>query len=298
MFWFVLAIILWVVALIVGAAAFFAAEKAQRAGAAVIAVVVALVGFGLFAVGGLKSVPVKNIGVPTSFGRVGATAYQPGIHETWTPWLHLTDINETVQTTTWEGGNCLTVRIGGQQSACADVTIQWQVKPSAAGRLFSDYANNTDFMSEITNAVVEREFKTVVNNVLGDYNPITDVQSVANSSAQTSQFTTYGPQILKDMQSDIGSEITVRSVYLPQLHFSLAIEAELQKIQTAYADQAVAQENVKVDQSNSQAYAKLGNPSQAALEAQCLNDVKSETNLPAGFSCFPGSGSSLALSGK
>jgi hypothetical protein len=75
-----------------------------------------LVGFGLFALGGLKSVPVKNIGVPQAFGAVTGKVYGPGIHETWTPWLHLTDINETVQTTTFEQSqdDCLSVRIGGQ----------------------------------------------------------------------------------------------------------------------------------------------------------------------------------------
>ena len=103
-------------------------------------------------ISGLKSVPVKNIGVPHSYGSVHGGNYAPGIHETWTPWLHLTDINETVQTTTFEGDNCLQVRVGGKQSACADITIQWQILPGAAG-LFSDYAKEGDLMTEVQNAV-------------------------------------------------------------------------------------------------------------------------------------------------
>lgn len=305
--WFIFAIILAVIAIGVGTLGRLGVEdKKDRWMPTALGAAVFIVAFLLYVVGGLKSVPVKNIGVPTSFGKVGSSVYQPGIHETWTPWLHLTDIDETVQTISFEdkgndnGTSCtggLPVRIGGQQTACADVTLQYQIKPGAAGSLFSDYANTGNFMSEIANAVVLKEFKQVVNGVLGDYNPITDVQSVTNSGTQTSQFTTFGPTILADMQKDIGSEITVRTVYLPQLHYSSTIESELAKIQTAYADDAVANENIKVNEANATALEKLGTPSLNELVAQCLNDVKSESSLPAGFSCF-GSNSSLALSGK
>jgi hypothetical protein len=301
--WFIIAVILWLAAGVAACYAVFAAD--ERAVPVTGAVLAALLGLALFAVGGLKSVPVKNIGVPQSFGAVGSTVFEPGIHETWTPWLHLTDINETVQTTTFEdkgndsGSACnggLAVRIGGQQTACADVTIQWQIKPSAASGLFSDYANQGDFMAEITNAVVVRELKQVVNEQLGDYNPITDAQSVTGTTTQTSQFSTFGPAILRAMQADIGSRVNVLTLLLPQLHYSSSIEGKLQAIQQSFADYAVAQENVKVNEENAAALQKLGTPNLNQLVAQCLTDLKSLGNLPAGFNCIPNSGSPLALS--
>ncbi len=39
-------------------------------------------GFLLFVVSGLKSVPVKNIGVAQSFGAVSGKVYGPGVHQT------------------------------------------------------------------------------------------------------------------------------------------------------------------------------------------------------------------------
>lgn len=304
--WFIFAIIIWVAAVILFAGAGLA-EDGKRAAPVGAGVLALIAGFGIFAVSGLKSVPVKNIGVPQSFGSVGRGVYEPGIHETWTPWLHLTDIDETVQTTTFEdsgndsGSSCnggLAVRIGGQQTACADVTIQWQIKPAAAGSLFSDYANQGNFMTTVTDAVVVRELKQVVNQVLGDYNPITDVESVTGTATQTSQFSTFGPQILRDMQSDIGNRVEIKTLLLPQLHYSSSIESKLAAIQQSYADYAVAQENVKVNQENASALQKLGTPSVAQLAAECLTDLKDGMQAPTGFSCFPGSGSSLALSGK
>ena len=297
--WFILAIILWITAIGTALFAVFTSESDYKAPAWTGAVLALAVGLGLFTLAGLKSVPVRNIGVPQAFGAVTGAVYSPGIHETWTPWLHLTDINETIQTTTFEGGNALPVRIGGQQQAQADVTIQWQIKPGAADALFSDYANQGDLMTEITNAVVVRELKQVVNQVLGDYNPITDVQAVTNTNSSTSQFSQFGPTILAAMRADIGNRINVLTVLLPQLHYDQTVEDKLNAIQQAYANFAIAQENVKVNQENAQAFTKLGTPNVNQLIAQCLTDVKADAgSLPAGFSCFPGSSSGLALSSK
>jgi len=267
---------------------------------------VLLLSFGLFAVSGLKSVPVKNIGVPQVFGAVTGTVQGPGIHETWTPWLHLTDVDETVQTTTFEdsgndtGSSCnggLAVRIGGQQTACADVTIQWQILPAAADSLFSDYANQGNLMTEITNAVVLREFKTVVNQVVGDYNPITDVESVANTNSATSVFSTFAPTIQADMTRDIGSRIRIISVQLPLMHYDATVEAALQSIAKENASYAVAVEEVKVDQEQALAYRQLGTPSESALISECLSDVKAAgSSWPVNVQCFPGASSGVALS--
>ncbi|HEY1668469.1 MAG TPA: SPFH domain-containing protein [Trebonia sp.] len=295
--WFILTIIVWVGALIAFASTPFV-DKEVKILPVIAGGVAVVLGFGLFALAGLKSVPVKNIGVPQSFGAVGSSVYEPGIHETWTPWLHLTDIDETVQTTTFEDNDCLKVRIGGQQQACADITIQWKILPAAASALFSDYANSGDLMSTVTNAVVVRELKQVVNNVVGDYNPITDVETVTNTNSSTSQFSTFGPTVLADMQHDIGNRIDVLTVLMPLISYSPQVETKLQAIQQAYADYAIAQEDVKVNEENAAAYQKLGAPSMNALVAQCLTDVKADATLPAGFSCFPGSSSGLALSSK
>jgi regulator of protease activity HflC (stomatin/prohibitin superfamily) len=307
--WFILTIILWLAAVIAFVAIFVMKANGNTEDipiAVSISLITVVLGFVLFTIAGLKSVPVKNIGVPVAFGAVGTTVYQPGIHETWTPWLHLTDINETVQTTTFEdsgndsGSSCnggLPVRIGGQQTACADVTIQWQILPSAAGSLFSDYANQGDFMTEVTNAVVLREFKTVVNTVVGDYNPITDVEAVTNTKTTTSQFTQFPSEILAQMRADIGNRINVIAVQMPIMHYNASIEAKLASIQQAYANYAIAQENVLVAQENAKAYTNLGTPSVNQLVAQCLDDVKDDgSNLPVGFQCFPGTSSGLALS--
>jgi hypothetical protein len=302
--WFVFAIIIWIAAvLFIAVGALFGGSSGDSGkysdsysvsrGLCMTAGVIGLVlGFGLFALGGLKSVPVKSIGVPTAFGAVHGGVYGPGVHETWTPWLSLTEIDETVQTTTFEGDNALLVRIGGQQTAGVDVTIQWRVRPVAADSLFQDYAHHADLMKTVENAVVIRELKQVVNNVLGDYNPITDVQNVTGTSS-SSRFSKLGPIVLQQMRADIGNRIDVLTVLMPLAHYAPSVEGKLNAIQAAYANYAIAVENVNVAHEQQLAYAKLGSPTGTQLVAQCLEEAKTNHNLQ----CIPGATTNLAIQG-
>lgn len=112
------------------------------------------------------------------------------------------------------------------------------------------------------------------------------------------QFSQFGPQILQQMRADIGNRIEVKTVLLPFVHYDSQVENKLNAIQQSYANFAIAEENVKVNAENAKAFASLGTPNLNQLVAQCLTDVKENSNLPTGFTCIPGSGSGLALSGK
>jgi len=298
---FIIAIFLWIAMLILVAEAFVA--KDYKLAYAAGGVVCALLGVVAFSWAGIKSVPPKSIGVPVSLGHVENGYYNSGAHWTWNPFLHLAIINTTIQTSTFQQGSnlpgtqqCdgeLPVRIGGQQSACAKITIQWRVRPNAAGALFSDYANQGDLMQTIENALVIRELELVVNQQVGEYDPITDYQTVVNTKTNTSQFTQFGPDIQATMTKDIGSQILVTSVLFPKMTYSPAVENKLQQIQQAFANFAIAQENVKVNAQNKLAFANLGTPNVNQLIAQCLQDSRENKTSPMG--CFPGQSSGLVL---
>src|SRR5260221_822913 len=209
--WFIVSIVFVIVAII----GLIASRMAGDDKVAVAAISVMMVGLLVFAVSGIKDVPTKSIGVPVALGRVVGNPYGPGLHETWKPWLKLHVVDETIQTTTFEGcqgvycqhgdqagattppsgdsgtssAPCLEVRIGGGQTGCLDVTIQWQVRDGAADSLFTDYANSSLLMPTIEDSVVIRELRQVVNTELGDYNPIEDTSAITGTGS--SQFTGF-----------------------------------------------------------------------------------------------------------
>jgi regulator of protease activity HflC (stomatin/prohibitin superfamily) len=272
--------------------------KEDQRGGALTGLGVVFLAFLVFFIGGFKSVPVKSVGVVTAFGHVGST-YKPGLHHTW-PWNTVNILDETVQTTTFSGKNCLDIRIGGQQTACLDVTIKWQVRDSAAADLFQNYDTSGNIQGVIKNSLVVRELEQVVNQVMGDYNPIQDV--AANSTSGNSQFSTFGPKVLTQMRSDIGSQIDVLSIIMPFAQYDSSTQSRLNAIQQQYAETAIADEQVITNQAQAKANAAIAqsvNNSPAVLEQECLQTVqtaiKSGYQLPAGFNCLGGS-SELALS--
>jgi len=254
---------------------------------------------------GCGSVPTRSVGVPTSFGSVGSSL-KPGIY--WLPpWTNVNVLDETIQTTTFDGNNCLSVRIGGQQTACLDVTIQWRIEDSGASQLFNDYngqgsANKLGvqpssivpggIMGTITDAVVIRELQAVENETLGDYNPIQDVAT--SSTAGNSQFSTFGPVVLRQMRADLQGRIQVVNVLMPLLRYDSSTQTRLNTIQQQVAATAIANAEYATNVAQSKANAAIAssvtnNP--GVLVYQCLqliqDAIKSGYNgLPATLSCF------------
>jgi regulator of protease activity HflC (stomatin/prohibitin superfamily) len=263
-----------------------------------------------FVFGGVNEVPVKNVGVVTSFGHVEGEL-QPGIH--WLlPWKNVTDLSETVQTTEYQAsgvsptGACvnstrlptMSVRIGGQQLACLNLTIQWQLRDSAAPQLFNLYDTSGNVQGEITDAVVQQELESVTNQVMGDYNPIQDVSESA--TAGNSQFSTFGPMIKSQMVADIGSQIEIRKLILKNAVYDSATQSRLNAVQQQYADTAIAQEQILTNQAQAKANQALANSisnDPGVLVADCQNitltAIKDGYALPAGWNC--GTANSLAL---
>lgn len=287
---FGLAILLALGALGTAVGALFAPSdlKVGTAGAAALLAVVAVV---VFVLSGMREVPTNSIGVPTAFGHV-ETSMNPGIH--WkAPWTKVNILDKTIQTTTFEGNNCLSVRIGGQQTACLDATIQWNMTDQGAPSLFKNYNNGGNIMTNITDAVVVREFKTVVNDVLGDYNPIQDV--AANSGAGNSQFSGFGKVVESRMQSDLAGLINVRNVYMPLLRYDASTQARLNLIQAQYAQTAIAGQLKLTNEAQAKANAAIGLPTVGQLQYLCYQIVQEAEKtgfqgLPATFSCNNGSG--------
>lgn len=263
-----------------------------------------------FAIGGMKSVPVNTTAVPQAFGTVAGAALPPGTHETWKPWLSTTDISETVQTTNFEPGGLVTgtgtcngelpIRIVDQQKACADMKIQWRVLSPAADALFHEFSGQTPtanypgddaLMTTITNNVVVRELEQVTNNDTGDYDPLNDALT-SGGNATKSLFTTFGPQIQRDMQAALTGQVQIMSVTYPNNDYSTVVENKLSGIQQAQADYLIAKENILVNTAKATALKDLGTPTLAQLVAQCIGVSGANAGQ-----CIPGSVSKIALSG-
>lgn len=260
--------------------------------------------FGLIFLGWstVRSVPVHSVGVETAYGKVEG-ALRPGLHFGVAPWTKVNVLDETIQTTQFYGdgknGSCMPVRIGGQQLACVNVTIKWQIEDPAAPALFNKYDNTgTTVQASIKNNLVVNDLRTVANNVFGDYNPIEDASITAaqgGTATAKSEFSTFGPDILSDMRGDLHGQISIISINLSNAYYSSATETRLASVANQFADTAQAQQQINTDTALAQANkAVSGSLTPEIVQNNCITDttdiIKSGGKLPAGWNCFGGTG--------
>lgn len=289
-----------------------------------------------------KSVPTKSEGVVTSYGKVIGTPYGPGRHEI-APWRTLNIVQNTIQSDTFSSANgnggtnaqgstdvqtpsgthgyCITVRLGGMNSGCADVQIQTQLVKDAIPELYGNYSSYGPSLSQdVDQFVVKRELTTDLNRILGDYNVIADVATNLTSCVQrgqttcsavtSSQFSQFDPQLLKLLQTDpeLKEKINVLDVNLQNIVFNDSTEQAIQKIQNSYLETVEATQQEKTNVAISTANAALVKTGQgltpSVLQYDCYQTIQMAIKagfqgLPALLGCTGGGGnSSVLVNGK
>lgn len=303
MVWFVIGCILAVIAAGCFLAAHYAKKTQNRsseevspvgfrvAGAIVGILAVLFLGFGT-----TREVPAREVGVPVVFGHVG-TSMNPGLHFFQNPATTVNLINERYQTVYYHGKNCLSVRLGGQQVACWQGSIQYKVLDQAAPQLFNDYGNTGNIDAEIQNHVVTRQLQAVLTRQFGDYNPITDAAQSATRA--TSQFTQMLPKIVASLNHNIGGRVKIESLLQSPMIYSKVTQANLERIQQQTARTQVADQQYNTNIAVNRAFSKLSSASlsPSALTYECYQTVQeamqNRYQLPAGFSCTGGSNVSV-----
>lgn len=271
---------------------------AKIAGSVILSVVLLITGINSY-----TQVNPQSLVVEQAFGRT--VGHLPnGIHFK-APWDSVIPLDETVQTTTFEGKNCLIVRIADSQTACVDASVQWKLLPSGSDYLFRNY-NRGNFMGNVRNALIKRRLEVNLSNTFGNYNPITS----ATSSTPLGQpgnptVAQLASSVFIQMKQDVGSWINVKDVLLPRIHYDPSVQNRLNTILAQVAQTAVAQQAIKtalaIATANKDISASVSN-NPGVLVQNCLNlvneAIKANYSLPPGFSCFGASSVGVIASQK
>lgn len=233
-----------------------------------------------------KQVGTKEDGVKLSFGKP-AGHLNAGPHLTW-PWIKVKEMDAAIQTDTFNGRNCLRVRIANQQTGCAAISLQWRIRPNAVDALYQNYRS----FEHVRDALVTRKLNVAVNEALATYNPL---DQVAGKGATLPKLAT---EITRIMKREVGTRIEVLSTLLPIITFDEATQNRINQLQQQVAQTRIAkqqkQTNVALSAANN-ALAKSVSTTPNVLVARCFETleemVKRGQVVPAGFSCWPGSSS-------
>ena len=263
---------------------------------------VALAVGGLFAVGtalavffsSFNSVGTYDIGVTTSFGKV-ISYVGPGAHFI-PPYENMALMDESVQTT----DDNLVVRVSGQQTAQADVKLRWQLVPSATDGLFKQYKGNT---KNVETALVKPELNVAMNSVYDGYDPILPLSTGAKPGTPDNPTTQQlSDAVRAQLVGKIGYQVQIDTLIVEPLKYDQTVESRINSVLAQTAKTDVAKQSIVT--ANSQALANKAlqqNVTPLTLVQQCMTAISDgQLTPPAGFSCWPGSGSGVVIpsSGK
>lgn len=296
--------IVGVIVLLAGALALLFGADAELKFIGAVAGVIALV---VIVLSTITIVQPRNVGVPTTFGKVG-TPMDPGLHFK-APWTKVTDIDGTIQTRSYQEDNCLYVRIGDGSRSCVSLSLRWKVNSDQADKVYSDYRSGNP-TEEVGSKLVSPVLKASLQKTLGDYNPVAELGAIKDTDVNADlsfapDYDAVAKGTADGMKSRLGQDplVDIVSVSVSYVSISDNTQAALDNFVKAVGEtQQAKQQKQTADNQAAANKAISGSVSNDpnVLVSRCFDLISSgKFNPPVGFSCWPGgSGATVVPSAR
>lgn len=229
-------------------------------------------------------VPVRNVGIVTSYSSPTGRTTGNGLVEVW-PWQEVADFDASKITSDHASmTTCITVRIGSMATACVESKITLQVRDEAAPQLYKDYKG--DFNNFRTN-FVELNIQLAINHVFATYNPLSQI------NLQTGQTgfdgARLGEQVKQELTRAIGDKVTVWIVSIPIVHHDKKTEQNIQAFQDVVAQARIlAQQKANADLEAQVAATQRSYLTPEFIQNKCI-EASIKMGVPPGL-CLVGNG--------
>lgn len=257
------------------------AKKLKEAKAAaslskVVTVLVGVIAFVFLVFATFYTVPVRNVGLVTSFNKPTGTTTGSGLHAVF-PWQRIADFDASIQTSVhvgdW-GHGCSTVRIGSLATSCVESRIQWQVVDKAAPKLYNDYKG--DF-NNLKDNLVETNIQNALNEVFATYNPLSQVN--LETGAVNFDGSKLGSDVKARLIANIGSDIQILTVSVPLVHHDPQTEGNIKQFQDVVAQSRILdQQKANADKEKTLAQTQSSYLTPSFLQNKCI-----EASIKMGF---------------
>ena len=191
-------------------------------------------------------VPTRNIAVSMAFGKPTGTLGN-GFHLI-APWESTEEYDAAIQTLKFDGDkddedskSAPTVRLANAATARVDVTVQWQIDPTADIRqLHLDYRN----FDNIQDNVVRRQLTGALNAVFETYDPLIALKG----GQQQTTLAVLAEKVRAQLATQLPGGLIVRSVTIPLIRFDPKVQEALDKYQQTLAETQIAEQRQKTNE--------------------------------------------------
>jgi regulator of protease activity HflC (stomatin/prohibitin superfamily) len=274
-FFFYLALFLLFVAVCAAIVSVFVERPDDKVAARIGAGIAVLLFVGCLLIASANIVGTRQVGIVTSFGKPTGTTLSNGLH--WVlPWKKVHEMDAAIQNDVFNGEHRVSVRLGNNSTALADVNIRWEIRPDAADELFQQYKDFANVRSNL----IERNMRVALNEAFTQFDPLSSDPNKNNLSA-------IPTVALKALQGKVGDQVQILDLSVPIIDYDDNTENRINSINEERAKTTQAEQQVKTNDAKRQAAEKLANmpvPDLQIAISACVNKMaESGTALP----CFP-----------
>ncbi|MBL7498401.1 SPFH domain-containing protein [Frankia sp. CNm7] len=257
----------------------------------------------------LVTVPTRQVGVVTAFNRPTGDVLSNGLHAK-LPWQRVTDFDAAIQTDSYapentganREGDCISVRIVNQATACVSVSARWRINPDFADELFRDYRT----FDNVRASLVTRDLRAALNGALGDYDALGTVTTVSADGRETTPtaptYDELSAEVTTALAERVGEPIEVLSVVISYIAYDQTTQDRINALQGEVAQTRIATQRQATAEAEAEANRILADSvsnDPNVLVAQCLTLLRAAVDkgqqLPAGFSCWPSGNAPFAV---
>jgi regulator of protease activity HflC (stomatin/prohibitin superfamily) len=272
-------IIVFALIFIASIIAFFIADDADvRGGSIIAAVVSAIIGVLIFVFSSAVIVPTREIGIVTTFGKPNGELSN-GLH--WTaPWQSVTNMDGAIQLEKFDGEHAMTVRLGNNSTANANVTIQWRLDPTSTPELFLDYRS----FDNIRDNLVNKELGVALNSEFAKFDPL------APGAADGAPLVAISGKVQADVQAAVGRRVEIQKVFVPLVTYDGNTQDRINALNIEKANTRVAEQREQTAAADAKANSVLSQSvsnDPNVLVSKCLDAAARNQTSPIG--CWPGS---------
>lgn len=221
-------------------------------------------------------VQARDVGVGVAFGKP-TQVYENGMSFK-APWTKVEILDGAVQNDIYTNDSAVQVRLGNNSKARAETSIQWRLKTDDAISIYRDYRTFDNIRSNL----VDRNFRTALNEVIAGYNPL----SAEEMSAGGADLSELSAEVEERMEEKIGKQVEVRAVNITLINFDEATQTRIDELQSEIARTRVAEQKQETSTAEAESNSILEESiSPEVLTSKCLDIVEASGQSPIG--CFP-----------
>ncbi len=189
------------------------------------------------------TVPIRSVGIVTSFGKPTGKVTGSGLK--WTaPWQRVGEWDAGRQKYDHIGSNnCVRVRTGTLADACVEVLIEWQVRPENAPHQFMDYKGDFD---SFRGQRVGVQLDSAVNDAFSSYNPLERID--AKTGSLNVDLKPFAESIKTNAEGRLAADVDILSVTITRVNHDEKTEGNIK----AFQDKLAQTRNLEQDRRNAE----------------------------------------------